>query len=239
MQLEQNNCQQTIEELVRRHSWRLVSVDTLLECIECKKLKMPLQPVHCGQLGLACYSRYLYEACCSSNDGQREQAYSELNNYVRGVSNRNWCDLEDDVVSLATSIIIETLKKCRNPEAFLAFINFKIQDASGRIIRSIEREEKICEKLQARLAHYHRAYSGSIETQVEKSEGFQRLYDAVQRLSNERQRIVILLRYIDGLSDSEIADLLQVTPGNIRVLRSRGMDSLRQDVALRSYFIES
>lgn len=46
-----------------------------------------------------------------------------------------------------------------------------------------------------------------------------------------RQRAVLALRYVDGMSDPEIAQLLGCTPGSVRGYASRALDTLRRDGA--------
>ncbi|MEM7129669.1 MAG: sigma-70 family RNA polymerase sigma factor [Chloroflexota bacterium] len=238
MQSKNGACRPTIERLAKHHKWRLASVDELMECVGYKSQKMQLHQVNCGRLGLTCYSRYLYDACCTSDNSRRERAYTELDNYIRGVSQSKWADLGEEVASLAIHIILEKLTNCHTPEAFLHFVNYKILDARKRIIYANDREAKIGDTLQAHLLHLHRLYGQCVEKQVEEQEGFHQLYRAVQKLPNERQRTVILLRYIDGLSDQEIAEWLQITPGNVRTLRSRGLEKLRHNDELRRYFLD-
>ena len=52
------------------------------------------------------------------------------------------------------------------------------------------------------------------------------LREALQELP-ERQRLVVTLRDVEGLDIEEIARLLEVTPGNVRVLLHRGRTCLR------------
>ena len=57
--------------------------------------------------------------------------------------------------------------------------------------------------------------------------------DLVRRLSllPPRQRAVVVLRYYEGLSTAEIADLLGCTEGAVRTFHSRAMSNLRHSQA--------
>jgi len=44
-----------------------------------------------------------------------------------------------------------------------------------------------------------------------------------------RQRTVLVLRYYEGLSDAEIADVLDCPPGTVRSLAARAFSTLRSD----------
>jgi RNA polymerase sigma-70 factor (sigma-E family) len=48
-----------------------------------------------------------------------------------------------------------------------------------------------------------------------------------------RQRAVLVLRYYEGFSDSEIADLLGCTPGTVRGYASRALAALRVELSPR------
>ena len=42
----------------------------------------------------------------------------------------------------------------------------------------------------------------------------------------ERQQKIVMLRYFENCSSEEIADRLNISPGNVRVLLSRALDKL-------------
>ncbi len=65
-----------------------------------------------------------------------------------------------------------------------------------------------------------------IETLTFETEEASELFETVMKLP-ERYRIVIHLFYYEDYSVNEIADILKVTPGNIKVRLSRGRMSLR------------
>jgi RNA polymerase sigma-70 factor (sigma-E family) len=53
------------------------------------------------------------------------------------------------------------------------------------------------------------------------------LLDALATL-NERQRVAIVLRYYEDLSEADIADALGCRPGTVKSLLSRGLTQLRE-----------
>ncbi|GIF76524.1 SigE family RNA polymerase sigma factor [Asanoa siamensis] len=62
--------------------------------------------------------------------------------------------------------------------------------------------------------------------------GLQRLHDAAEidvalRGLPERTRAVLVLRYLDGMADAEIADVLGCRPGTVKSQASRGLARLR------------
>lgn len=66
-------------------------------------------------------------------------------------------------------------------------------------------------------------YIGTLSFETEESLG---LFEAVMQLP-EKYRIVIHLFYYEDYSVKEIAEILKVTPGNVRVRLSRGREFLR------------
>lgn len=55
------------------------------------------------------------------------------------------------------------------------------------------------------------------------------LFELLRDLS-EQQRIVVILRYVGGYKPTEIADLLDTSPGTVRVQLHRSHESLRLSV---------
>ncbi len=53
------------------------------------------------------------------------------------------------------------------------------------------------------------------------------LLDALATL-NERQRVAIVLRYYEDLSEADIADAIGCRPGTVKSLLSRGLTQLRE-----------
>ena len=61
------------------------------------------------------------------------------------------------------------------------------------------------------------------------SESSNELFDVVTRLP-VKQRVVIVLRYYEGLSEAEIATALDCAQGTVKSLASRAIDQLRKEV---------
>ncbi|NNF53206.1 MAG: sigma-70 family RNA polymerase sigma factor [Acidimicrobiales bacterium] len=69
-----------------------------------------------------------------------------------------------------------------------------------------------------------------VETTTELPTRLLELRDALDRL-NERQRIVIVLRYFVDISDEEIAQVLGVRPSTVRSLAHRAFSVLRKELS--------
>ena len=55
------------------------------------------------------------------------------------------------------------------------------------------------------------------------------LWRAMRGLS-ERQRIAIVLRYYEDLSEQRVAELLRCRPGTVKSLVSRGLQTMRDEM---------
>jgi RNA polymerase sigma factor (sigma-70 family) len=55
------------------------------------------------------------------------------------------------------------------------------------------------------------------------------LWRALARLS-ERQRVAIVLRFYEDLSERQIADVMKCRPGTVKSLVSRGLETLRNQI---------
>ena len=67
----------------------------------------------------------------------------------------------------------------------------------------------------------------NVEATVEDLLRAERAHEAILQL-NERQRNVIILRFLEGLEVSEVAVILNVSIGAIKTLQHRALENLRQ-----------
>ncbi|NLL90926.1 MAG: sigma-70 family RNA polymerase sigma factor [Ruminococcaceae bacterium] len=79
--------------------------------------------------------------------------------------------------------------------------------------------------------------SENIAESIEAAEALQQmrdvLADSLEKL-NERSRRAVVLKYFLNYSAEEIADVLDTTDGNIRVILSRALRQMKNDIALTS-----
>jgi RNA polymerase sigma-70 factor (sigma-E family) len=68
---------------------------------------------------------------------------------------------------------------------------------------------------------------------LERGEQVDRLWQALAALP-ARQRAVLVLRYYEGLTDTEIAGVLDCAPGTVRSSASRALRALRLDEEIRA-----
>ncbi len=60
-----------------------------------------------------------------------------------------------------------------------------------------------------------------------KEELFRRLYEEIQKLPEQRRRIILLS--IDGKSGKEIAELLKISPNTVKGQKSKALEALRRN----------
>jgi RNA polymerase sigma factor (sigma-70 family) len=85
-----------------------------------------------------------------------------------------------------------------------------------------------CRRHRRRDARRHRSQALAAEPEA-VSEPAREILDLVDRLP-ERQRAVLVLRYVEGLSEAEIADALGCRPGTVKSLASRALTRLREEM---------
>lgn len=71
------------------------------------------------------------------------------------------------------------------------------------------------------------ALPADTETAVDQLLRAERAHDAILRL-NERQREVIILRFLQGLDVDDVASILKVSAGAVKTLQHRALENLRQ-----------
>ncbi|MEZ4866489.1 MAG: sigma-70 family RNA polymerase sigma factor [Caldilineaceae bacterium] len=229
--------QTAVRGLIQRYDWTLLTEDEL--CREAQQVIAPEQrAAEVEKLVTGCYAKALYTACCQIDDSaRREAAYIELRRFLYVNAQKRDPIEAEDLAQAALQLVIVQLDQCHTPTAFFTFAIFKLL----QVIKELRRR-------QAKAQQY-----GDDETEVERviepqqqklvdrltrEEGWALLLNAVADLPNERQRSVVLLKYVEELSDEEIAQQLGITANNVRVLRTRALSTLRSNPALRAYFLD-
>ncbi|MBM3237689.1 sigma-70 family RNA polymerase sigma factor [Candidatus Poribacteria bacterium] len=82
----------------------------------------------------------------------------------------------------------------------------------------------------ASVTEYLPAESASVLETLERNETYERLSSIIQNLS-EPNRIVVTLRYMEGLSNSQIADFLEVSPSVVSTRLQRALKQLQEQMS--------
>jgi RNA polymerase sigma factor (sigma-70 family) len=218
--------------LINRYAWILLSEEDLMT------LLLQTNPAETDYARLerharTCYSTALYEACHQTdNIERREHAYHDLAHYLYRAAYNRWPDLAEDVTQQALLLVYEQIERCHSPATFLRFALFKLLQAfKAEMTRKPAADVPLLDDDQEGAVSNDP--DESLSDNLEHQEFVQALVEALQRLPDERQRHVVVLRYIAGQSDSMIAQRLAISANHVRVLRNRALERLRNDASLQ------
>lgn len=127
-------------------------------------------------------------------------------------------DLTDDVFLK----MVEGIRSCRAHEerSFLAWL-FRIANNS---VVDHHRRQAVRDHLP--LDEEHLPTHSGPEAPVEVKLTQERLQQAIAKLTSDQQQVIIL-RFIEGLSNAEIGRILDKSEGAVKALQYRGLTSLR------------
>lgn len=127
--------------------------------------------------------------------------------------------LAEDLVQEAFAHVVGRFGHLRYPDAFGSYLRRTIVNLSHSHFRRLKVERAYLDTLA-------RTPSTPTNPNEELDEA---MYAALLRLP-ERQRVALVLRFYEDLSDVQTADALGCPPGTVRSLVARGMKTLRADL---------
>ncbi|MBN1889050.1 MAG: sigma-70 family RNA polymerase sigma factor [Thermoflexales bacterium] len=225
-------CRQIVRKLVEKYDWALLPEDELADMVQ-GLIQAEACPDETERLARRCYAETLYQACHQDLDAQRrERGYYELYRYLLRAAYNRRPDIAQDVTQRALVLVCEQIDRCRDPGAFFAFATYKLLHAiqQEQRTRDSDRAEEWpdnCDELEDPVG---------LEAFLDHQESLGMLVDAIGRLPDHRQQKVIVFRFLEGASDSEIGAQLGITDGHVRALRSRGVAQLQTDKLLRDFY---
>lgn len=228
------DCRYIVRDLIRRYEWALLSEDELAELV-LGSVESEISPAEVGRLAKHYYAIAMYEACRQDEDhDRREQGYYELSRYLFRAAYNRWPELAEDATQRALLLVYEQIGRCRSPGTFLAFALYKLRQAFKQEPHARSKEEV---EIEPEPGPGSAGQEGAEAwTYLEGQERCQMLLEAIQRLPNDLMRKAVLLKYLEGLSDAEIGERLEITANYVRVLRHRGIRLLKKDKHLTEYF---
>jgi RNA polymerase sigma factor (sigma-70 family) len=224
--ISSEDCQGAIRVLIAKYGWSLPSEHELVEPVLQTMQGTP------GGLEQAIKRQYmltLYQACRQTTDlDRRKRAYADLGRYLYRAAYNRWPDIAEEVAHRALILTYERIDECKMPGAILTFALWQAKRAVQEIARLRRKEVSIEQMAEGGqdLAQL------PIELPQFDQDCLRLLLDAIRRLP-ERQRLVIVHKYFDGVSDDVISQDTGLSVTNVRVLRNRGISSLRQNQQLR------
>ena len=225
--------QVVIRGLVQRYDWALLSEEALVEAV-LSSIPPGASESEIRRQARHCYITVLYKACHQTDDqARRERAFHELSHYLFRAAYNRWPDMAEDVTQRALILVCEQIDRCEAPGTFLAFALWKLRHAFQQELK-VRKNDDVPDDDVSRGELQQRPSNPS--DHVDQGECLRVLLEAIQLLPDIRKQKAIVLKFIGDLSDDEIAERLEVSVSNVRVLRHRGLRRLRKDRRLRNYF---
>jgi RNA polymerase sigma-70 factor (sigma-E family) len=125
--------------------------------------------------------------------------------------------LAEDLTQDAFVRLFGRFHDLRKPDAFGFYLRRTVVNLSRDHFRRLQRER----------AHLRGQHAQVEQDQSSRIEARDQLLEALQHLP-PRQRAAVVLRYCEGLSEHETAELLQTSTGAVNSLVSRGLAALRE-----------
>jgi RNA polymerase sigma-70 factor (sigma-E family) len=110
----------------------------------------------------------------------------------------------------------------RDPGAFDAYLRRTVVNLSRSYFRRRKLERAYLKRAEGMV---ERALTGRPSSMEDREV----LWRALGRLS-ERQRVAIVLRYYEDMSEAQVAEILRCRPGTVKSLVSRGLDAMRNEI---------
>ncbi len=239
-------CDEIVERLFAHYGIGLLTREELLERSMSAYAHQPSEDLSYLIFGL--YNQALHQACSGDEGPLRwEQGYTELYSLLAARARYRYPDVWEDAVQIAIEVTCKRFERCRVPNAFFLFAWNYLRTA----VRSLRAENRLRgEGLEISMdaPQSHLLLSDLIADPAEQVE--QLLLSAEQRaelaaiLSDferehpraARQLAAVRMKYLDGLEDQAIGEVLGIPVKRVHELRSLGLRKLRADPRLRQLF---
>jgi len=132
---------------------------------------------------------------------------------------RNNADIEELVQEVCLRLL--TVK---DPEAIRRPISYLYSVASNLLKEYRQRERRLVNfsDFDEKTANQLLGESPSLDSELEEIQILNRLYSAIERMPG-KVRTAMTLKYLHGLTYSEIADAMRVSPSSVKKLLARGI----------------
>jgi RNA polymerase sigma-70 factor (sigma-E family) len=135
--------------------------------------------------------------------------------------------LAEDLVQDAFVRLAGRLVHLRDPGAFDAYLRRTVINLSNSHFRKKRVERAYLARVRGEVG---RQDGPSADRSVDDRDA---LWQALGRLSR-RQRVAVVLRFYEDLPEREIAEILKCRPGTVKSLVSRGLETLRNEIEVKS-----
>ncbi|KKL45844.1 hypothetical protein LCGC14_2351550, partial [marine sediment metagenome] len=136
-------------------------------------------------------------------------------------------DLARDVVQEAFLRACRDIHKLRDPARFAGWLHGIVRNTAREAMRELRRVRAMAEELKHTVEPF--APTPPADVGVEESERRRLVREALERLG-QKNREVVSLHYVDGLSYADIAEYLDVTKATVQGRLQRGRRELRKEL---------
>jgi DNA-directed RNA polymerase specialized sigma24 family protein len=234
-------CRKAVDLLLARREWQLLDRDEfgrrasghLRDGIARDALRAAIYA----------YSQALHAACSGTEGAARQnRAYTELFRYLYDSALFRYPDIYDEVAQLAVTGVFASFSRCHQPGTFLAFALQRLLDAA-RAVRHEQAHMLAGRALSPSHGLIPDAYQPDPAEAVIAAELHVRLAQMADEFLQKHPRAgkqfaALRLKFIDGLDDDTISQMLQTSVKNVYVLRSRAIDKLRAEPSWRALAAE-
>jgi DNA-directed RNA polymerase specialized sigma24 family protein len=234
-------CGKAVDLLLARREWQLLdrkefgrrACDYLRDGIASNALRAAIYV----------YSQALHAACSGAEGPARQnRAYTELFHYLYDSALSRYPDICGEVAQRATTGVFFNFVRCRQPGTFLAFALQRLLDAA----RAVRHEQAhglaagAVGPLYGLIPDAHQPDPGDAAIAAEFHARLAQIADEFLQKHPRagKQFAALRLKFIDGLDDYTISQLLKTPVKNVYVLRSRAIEKLRAEPSWRALAAE-
>lgn len=231
-------CQRLVHSLMAKYGWALLPEEELVDRVWAITQNQSTSPTHLENLARNEYATVMQAACQQSHTpARREQAYRELHHFLLRTAYGYCPDLAESVAQRALILVYEQLED-KKPVAFFGFAFNKLRQARTEELRSRQPRpnNELIISFEGLEPDNVPGYTPPLQAKLESEEGLQILLLALQRACGERHQKTILWKFLEGVSDEEIASRLNIKAGYVRKMRHDCLERLRHDKQLQAYF---
>lgn len=221
--------QAVIRALYSKHAWSLLTEEELLA----QALRQIPAATPADQLKHQIQSLFyleLYEACRpEAASERREKGYRQLYELLYHPARRRWNEMAEDVLQQTMFIVFTRFDSCKSPITFHAFALQQMRWAAQQVLRLQKKEEPLGDREMIAPDAFEELVLGELTDECREV-----LKRALETLGAVARQVLALKYHPDyEASDAVIADRLNLTSVNVRVIRFRALRQLRQNPALQ------
>jgi DNA-directed RNA polymerase specialized sigma24 family protein len=177
------------------------------------------------------FSQALHQACMDDASPAREAAYGALFRFLYEVARARYTDVAEEASQAALVRVFFTIRRCREPGAFLAFSLHALLDAA----RAARKERGADPPPSDEIAALGEDLAAAMVDAEHRTRIAALVAEFARRYPRARRQLAALrMKYLDGMDEAAIAAALGVSVKVVYTLRARAAARLRADPAWRA-----